>query len=166
MQRKRSSCCASHVPGAIAKNGSASGDSAAVDRTAAVSVVMLTALSPCVGSMPVLVSLMAPPVKLSTVLAAGAVLLATSATVMCSLAGISYVGAATLNFEKIRRHERLVLGLGLVILAGLTFFVLSGEHAHHAHDVDGHVHVEHKMRQVLTDGLQSEMMHGDGKGER
>lgn len=93
---------------------------------------MLTTLSPCVGSMPVLLAVLAPPIRFPTVLAAGTVLLTSAAVVMMTLVAVSYVGAASMDFGRVRRHERLILGTGLVALSLLTFFVFSN-HSHHHH---------------------------------
>lgn len=135
-KRKSSACCDSTeiLPSLSKSQSTSQTDSAAVQRTAAISLIMLTTLSPCVGSMPVLVTLMAPPVKPSTVLLAAAVLFLTSMTVCCVLVAISMLGASTIECSPIRRHERLILGVGLLVLAALTFFVFSDDHAHHHHD--------------------------------
>lgn len=119
-------------------------DSLAFNRAAELSLVTLTTLSPCVGSMPVLLTLMAPPIDPTKVLIAYFVLLATSAAVMMSLVALSFLGAARFDFAKIRRHERLIVGIGLLVLAILTFFVLS-DHHHHHHDHHHHAstHMHH-----------------------
>lgn len=142
--KKRDSCCASSSETASHPlKGSSTPDKSmdgvvvngnTVNRAAEISLVMMTTLSPCVGSMPVLIAMMKPPLDVTRVALAALVLLAVSASVMMSLAALSFVGAARLDFGKIRRHERLVLGVCLVALAALTFFVLAKhDHTHHTH---------------------------------
>ena len=185
MQQNRTSCCdrpagkSSALAPTLLAHAAGREDPAAVHRAAAVSLVLLTTLSPCVGSMPVLISLLAPPVAASTVVAAAGTLLLTSVFVMCSLVAVSYLGAATMDFGRIRRHERLILGLGLVVLAGLTFFVFSDEHKHHHHGEhmmngnDGehgmHSHAEHMRMEggrseggALGSGTTGEGQHLEG----
>lgn len=144
--RRRESCC---EPGA---NGSAPlvstsarpTDPPAVHRAAAGSLLLLTAVSPCVGSMPVLIAFLAPPLSVSTVMAAGVTMLLASAGVMMVLVAVSYAGSKTLDFVKVRRHERCILGVALIVLALLTFFMFSHHHHHHhqAHGVS-HSSLEH-----------------------
>jgi hypothetical protein len=105
----------------------------AENRAATISVISLTALSPCLGSMPVLLALATPPIDWLRVAAAALVLALTSAAVMCCLIATTFVGAARLDFARVRRHERLILGAGLVLLAALTFVLFSKPHHHHHH---------------------------------
>lgn len=85
--------------------------------------------------MPVLLAVLAPPVGVGTVLAAGAAMLAASAGIMMGLVAVSFVGAKTLDFASVRRHERCILGVALVVLSFFTFFVFSKHHHHHHHGV-------------------------------
>jgi hypothetical protein len=116
----------------------------AEDMTTAASLIAMTTLTPCVGSMPVLFSLVAPPASATRVLAAALVLLATSALTMTFLVAAAHAGASRFHLSQVRRHERLVLGVGLIILAVFTFAVLTRHdgHAHHHH----HHHVAHVHR--------------------
>lgn len=120
-------------------------DAPGVHRAAAVSLVALTALSPCVGSMPVLLGVLRPPVHAGTAMAAWMVLAMVAVGVMVPLVGVSYLGAAMFPLARFRRHERVVLGMSLVMLAVVTLFVLPAhdhdhhhDHGHHHHAVDGH----------------------------
>ena len=60
------------------------------------------------------------------------------------LVAVSYAGSKTLDFVKVRRHERCILGVALIVLALLTFFMFSHHHHHHhqAHGVS-HSSLEH-----------------------
>jgi hypothetical protein len=110
------------------------GSFTAEDMTTAASLIAMTTLTPCVGSMPVLLTLVAPPAGVTRVLTSAAVLLVSSAATMTALVAATHAGASRLDFGRVRRHERLVLGAGLVVLAAVTFAVLAshdGAHAHH-----------------------------------
>ncbi|CAN8071498.1 unnamed protein product [Agarophyton chilense] len=147
--KRKTTCCESSekLPTLSKSQNVQKGDSSAVQRTAAISLVMLTTLSPCVGSMPVLVTLMAPPVAPSTVMLAAAVLFLTSMSVCCALVALSLLGASTMECTAVRKHERLILAAGLILLAALTFFVFTDDHEHHHHHgvqpLDQHNHHVH-----------------------
>lgn len=114
--------------------GSSNADEKKVDGMAAASLIAVTSLSPCVGSMPVLLAFLKPPLTFQKVLLAAAVLLAACAGVMCSFVGLSFIGAKRVDFSKFRRHERLFLGVSFIALAALTYFVLTASsHDHHNH---------------------------------
>lgn len=89
-----------------------------------------------------MISVLSPPVSLGQVLSAWCVLLVSASGVMCSLAAVSFLGAGTFDFARVRRHERLILGTALVVLAALTMFVFSA-HDHHAHGPGGMHHHGH-----------------------
>lgn len=160
VRRDRSSCCDDkhENDGKITKISSVTSDgidTVGVHRAAAVSLVTLTTLSPCVGSMPVLISILAPPRETATVIIVGGILFSMSAGVMSLLVVLSFIGASSLDFGRIRRHERLVLGFSLVILAFLTMFVFSQDH--HDHHGHGHHHHHHEV-----DNAHGH--HSDGEG--
>lgn len=132
--RRRDSCC---DPNKSSQSVTiAPADTPMVHKTAALSLVLLTTLSPCVGSMPVLLAVLAPPIQMTTVLFAAVTLLTSAAGVMMTLVTVTYLSTATLDIAKIRRHERLILGVALVLLAMFTFFVFSKhDHSHHGHNM-------------------------------
>lgn len=146
--QRRDSCCDGN------KDPNKSDSLNVNNSTAAVSLVMLTTLSPCVGSMPVLLAVFAPPVETHRVLMTAATLLFTASSVMAALAAISYLGAKSLNVAAIRRHERLVMGIALVALAIATFLIFSN-HAHHHH----HHHTADMHSAVKADALDYEDAH-------
>lgn len=159
--RRRDSCC---DPNKSSQSVTVTpADTPVVHKTAALSLILLTTLTPCVGSMPVLLAVLSPPIQLTTVLFAGATLLASAAGVMMTLVTVSYLSAATLDFAKVRRHERLILGVALVVLALFTFFVFSKhDHAHHGQDM-AHVHAhEHGM---MESAAHEGMAHMNEQGE-
>lgn len=108
-----------------------------VDGMAALSLIAVTSLSPCVGSMPVLLAFLKPPLTAQKVLLSSLVLLTACAGVMCSFVGLSFIGAKRMDFSRFRRHERLFLGVSFVTLAFLTYFVLTASSHDHSH---GHNH--------------------------
>lgn len=121
--KKRGACCNSE-PTVTTKNQAA-------DRAAVVSLALLMAFSPCVGSMPVLFGLFRPPLDALRAGASFCTLLCTSALVMTSLVIAGFKGAKTFDIEVLRKHEKLFLGLSFVLLSVVTYFFLS--HAHHHH---------------------------------
>eukprot|EP00177_Eucheuma_denticulatum_P003408 GFKZ01006160.1.p1 GENE.GFKZ01006160.1~~GFKZ01006160.1.p1 ORF type:complete len:321 (+),score=45.28 GFKZ01006160.1:661-1623(+) len=159
IQRRRDACCVGDDKQPRSKSVLPVVDNTAVNHTAALSLVLLTSLSPCVGSMPVLLAVLSPPLRPATVLAAGLTLLVSAAAVMMALVAVSYVGAASLDFTRVRKHERLVMGLSLIVLAVFTFFIFSNhDHHHHGHD---HGHDHHHHHEV---GLGSAAVHEEVGG--
>lgn len=106
------------------------------NRAAALSLLSLTTLSPCIGSMPVLLTLADPSRGAMPLLLAFAVLSLVTSFVMCVLVAISFLGAEKLDFVAIRRYERLIVGVGFIALAIITFSVLA-KHDHHINGVHG-----------------------------
>lgn len=98
--------------------------------SATLSLLALTSLSPCIASLPVLITIVGDASK---IVVASLVLFATSAVLMCTLVALSYAGAARLDFPFIRRNERKIMGWSLVVLSVLTFFVFANHHHHHQH---------------------------------
>lgn len=122
--------------------------SSVADGTAALSLIAMTSLSPCMGSMPVLLAYLKPPFGPERVLLASAVLLTASAGVMCGLVALFLAGAKRIDFRRVRRHERLFLGVSFVFLAALTFFLLSRHEAMEHHQ--NHLPHDAVMRQALN----------------
>lgn len=87
--------------------------------------------------MPVLISVLKPPLELWRVFAAFATLLVASATAMCGLVALSFAGAARFDFARVRRHERLFLGVSFIVLSAVSYLVLPRHNAH----PDGGAHV-------------------------
>ncbi len=162
VNRRRDSCCDSSKQNDNSTNESLlplkkspskiSGvkKSTVADGTAALSLIAMTSLSPCMGSMPVLLAYLKPPFTFDRVLLATAVLLTASAGVMCGLVALFLVGAKRIDFGRVRRHERLFLGISFVFLAALTFFLLSRHEAHEHHQ--DHLPHDAVMRQA-TNGV-------------
>lgn len=123
-------------------------DGGAGDVASALALVSVTALSPCVGSMPVLLAVLAPPASAARAGLAGGAMLAASCAIMLPLVACAYAGASRLDFARIRRHERLVLGVAFVVLAAATFTVLAD------HDDDGHVHGGGMHGEVVRQGVE------------
>lgn len=123
------------------------GEDKRVSNAGAISLITMTSLSPCVGSLPILstVIVSADGVSVTRVVSAWMTLLVTAAGAMCALAGVSFVGAKNIKLRWVRRHERLAMGLGLIIVGLLTWVVFAKHehmhmHAHaHAHAHDGSV---------------------------
>lgn len=150
------------LAGPTGSGGAGGEDSPSVSRAAALSLVTLTTLSPCVGSMPVMMAVLTPPVSVVTVAAVWAVLLASAGCVMGLLAAVSFVGAGSARFANLRRHERLVLGIAFLALAAMTMYLLDhhdhdhahhGGHSHHAHgNHDGFAEVMRGDMHTVVDG--------------
>lgn len=167
VNRRRDSCCdSSKQDDSESKQGllpfkrsprrveSPNKKSTVADGTAALSLIAMTSLSPCMGSMPVLLAYLKPPFTSERVVLASAVLLTASAGVMCTLVALFLVGAKRIDFGRIRRHERLFLGVSFVFLAALTFFLLSRHEAHEPHQHHSHLPHDAVMRQVLKGGTK------------
>lgn len=140
-QREATTCCKGDEPN-IAKekeevkstsmSTSTSTEPARVSRAAAVSLVMLTTFSPCVGSMPVLAILLAPPVTTITIIATWLTIFIAAAAVMLPLVFASFVGVRAASVARVRKHERLAMGIALIALAIVTLF-FSSDHENHTH---------------------------------
>lgn len=118
-------------------------------RTAEVSVVMLTTLSPCVGSMPVLVAIMKPPLDGMVCMIVALVIGSVTAIVMCTLVFVSIIGVKLVDIQMVRRHERLILGVALLVLAACNMFVFD-QHTHAVGHDDGLGVVERSAHQGCT----------------
>lgn len=141
--RRDNSCCNSEGEGCNSdenKVASSSSETASISRAAALSLVSLTTLSPCVGSMPVLATLLAPPVNIITVIIVWLSLYSVASAVMVPLVAASFVGTKAVAVARIRRHERLLMGLALIALA-VTTLLITHDHAAHSHSFGAaHVH--------------------------
>lgn len=104
-----------------------------ISKAAAVSVVGLTTLSPCVGSMPVLATALTKPVSFLSVFLIWSVLTLTAIGVMLPLVALSFIGVRYAVFNRVRRHERFILGVMLILLAAVTSQLNSSHHHHHHH---------------------------------
>jgi len=131
-----------------------------VDAMAALSLIAVTSLSPCVGSMPVLLAFLKPPLTLEKVLLSSLVLLSACAGVMCSFVGLSFIGAKRMDFSRFRRHERLFLGVSFVTLAFLTYFVLTAS----SHDHSSHQHSDSHLPHDSIVHQSARQAHGLGGG--
>lgn len=134
-QRRDSCCASSNEKQATDANRLPNG----ADTAAALSLVTVTALSPCVGSMPVLIAFLKPPLNALRVLYAFLTLLSAAAVAMCTLVALSCAGAKCIDFAGVRRHERLFLGISFIALAALSYYVLSQHSAHTHHEAAGTV---------------------------
>lgn len=131
-------------------------DTSNASNFAALSVVSLTTFSPCLGSMPMTLSLLSPPVQAVTVVKVWMTLAVTATCVMTSLVVAAFVGVRYAVLSKVKRHERLLLGVTLIVLAMVTYSMNSHEHHHHHHQ--GHEHGEEGVRQsvgTINDGGQT-----------
>lgn len=143
VRRRRDQCCgvtgkgqpADQLPSTIKDGG-------ATDGVAALSLIAMTSLSPCVGSMPVLLAFLEPPISLERLALSSAVLIISSAGAMGLFVALSLLGAQRLYFGRIRRHERLFLGISFILLAALTYFVFQHED-HGGHHGGHHDHAHH-----------------------
>lgn len=119
----------------------ADGDDDAVDintektssKFAALSVISLTTFSPCLGSMPMTLSLLNPPVEYMTVFKLWMTLGLVAICVMTTLVFASFVGVKYAILSKVKRHERLLLGITLIVLALVTYSMNHDSHHHHHH---------------------------------
>lgn len=106
-------------------------NSTGVSNFAALSVISLTTFSPCLGSMPMTLSLLNPPVQAITVVKLWMTLVVVATCVMMTLVIATFVGVRYAVLSKVKRHERLLLGVTLIVLAAVTYSMNSHEHHHH-----------------------------------
>lgn len=129
------------------------GEDKRVSNAGAISLITMTSLSPCVGSLPVLPSIIvsAGGISAMRILSAWMVLLLTAGGAMCVLVGVSFVGAKSVKLSGIRRHERLIMGIGLIMVGLLTLAMFSNHNHTHGHGVGGD-HVDHDIHHRTSDG--------------
>lgn len=115
---------------------------------AASSLLSLMAFSPCIGSMPILLSLASSNKSPVPLVVGTLVLFLSSAVVMCAFVTLSYIGVERLYFAQLRPYERLMIGLCLLGLAVFAYFT----QANHDHHSDAHGRATHTS---VLDGLSN-----------
>eukprot|EP00899_Mesostigma_viride_P012504 jgi/Mesvir1/21254/Mv21658-RA.1 len=109
-----------------------------MDRMATVGLVLVPTLTPCASTLPMFLAVAES--GFSGIIKATTVLLVTTLTVMLTLVTLSYLGASRFKFDSLKRYDRFLVGIVLILVGFLTI-VLHHDHDHdhdHDHGQGGH----------------------------